>query len=239
MFSRVVRFSVFALIAMGLPALAPAQSMDELSVDELKRLFQAQKQVFKEAEAGNLGATRGLRLVTVDDVQAESAAPQVATTAPQVSAPAPGTGVSINAAAAPGAGPVDPNTPLLAAATDAPVVFGELAPELQVNLHIAFGFDSAAIADDQAPKLAAMCQALSEADLSVVRIVGHTDSSGTDAYNQRLSVLRAKEVARHLIEECGIPASKLQTVGMGEKFPFNKANPRADENRRVEFQALG
>ncbi|MBU2961479.1 OmpA family protein [Citreicella sp. C3M06] len=223
---------------MGLPALAPAQSVDELSVEELKRLFQAQKQVFKEAEAGNLGATRGLRLVTVDDVQAESAAPQLATTAPQLSAPSPDTGVSIAATAAPGARPVDPNKPLLAAATDAPVVFGELAPELQVNLHIAFGFDSAAIADDQAPKLAAMCQALSEADLSMVRIVGHTDSSGTDAYNQRLSVLRAKEVARHLIEECGIPATKLQTVGMGEKFPFNKANPRADENRRVEFQAL-
>lgn len=187
-------------------------------MSELKRLFAAQKQVFKQAEEGSLGATRGLKLVTVEDVQAEPARTEVRATA---------------------TAPADPNAPLLASAPTEPVVFGQLAPELQVNLNIAFGFDSAAISDDQTPKLVAMCQALSEADVSSVRIVGHTDSSGTDAYNQRLSVLRAREVARHLVENCGIPASRLETIGMGERFPFNEANPRADENRRVEFQALG
>lgn len=218
MISRSPLIFVFTWLAIGLPALSPAQSTDELSVSELKRLFAAQKQVFKQAQDGSLGATRGLKLVTVDDVQAEPAGTEVRATA---------------------TAPLDPNAPLLASSPTEPVVFGQLAPELQVNLNIAFGFDSAAISDDQTPKLVAMCQALSEADVSSVRIVGHTDSSGTDAYNQRLSVLRAREVARHLVEDCGIPASRLETIGMGERFPFNEANPRADENRRVEFQALG
>lgn len=256
MLLRTTLFSMSCLCTLAMPALA----QDELSVDELTEIFQRQKQVFEEAETSGLGQTRGLKLITVQDVTAESAAPevaatepaapsapelqqtapQVATTAPELAAPSgSGQGVSITASSdsAPQR-PADPNRPLLAAASDAPMVFGQLAPELQVNLHIEFGFDSAAISDDQKPKLQTVCMALMAADVGKIRIVGHTDSAGSDAYNETLSVLRAKEVARNLIEECGLPPSRLETVGMGERFPFNEANPRADENRRVEFQAL-
>ena len=265
MLLRTTLFSMSCLCTLAMPALA----QDELSVDELTEIFQRQKQVFEEAETSGLGQTRGLKLITVQDVTAESAAPevaatepaapsapelqqtapQVATTAPELAAPSgSGQGVSITASSdsAPQR-PADPNKPLLAAtgdaplsaaASDAPMVFGQLAPELQVNLHIEFGFDSAAISDDQKPKLQTVCMALMAADVGKIRIVGHTDSAGSDAYNETLSVLRAKEVARNLIEECGLPPSRLETVGMGERFPFNEANPRADENRRVEFQAL-
>ena len=75
-------------------------------------------------------------------------------------------------------------------------------------------------------------------DTGVFQVVGHTDSSGSASYNERLSQLRAEEVKRFLVNDCGIADTRLQAVGVGEEFPFNKDNTRADENRRVEFQAL-
>ena len=52
-------------------------------------------------------------------------------------------------------------------------------------------------------------------------------------------LLRAQEVKRHLVSDCGIAETRLKAVGLGESAPYNENDPRADENRRVEFQALG
>jgi outer membrane protein OmpA-like peptidoglycan-associated protein len=140
-----------------------------------------------------------------------------------------------------------PEAPSPAAATteiapiadpNAPLVYAKLAPEFQINLQIKFGYDSAALDDSQKTKLSTMCTAMRTSTIGQFRIIGHTDTSGPDEYNQRLSVLRAKEVARHLVEDCGIEPQRLETVGMGERFPVNDSNPRAEENRRVEFQAM-
>lgn len=114
----------------------------------------------------------------------------------------------------------------------------ELPKDEQVNVQISFDFDSAALRDDQKPKLATLCQVMRNIDVQLFRIVGHTDASGSADYNERLSLLRAEEVKRHLTSDCGIAATRLEAVGVGEQFPFNEQNPRADENRRVEFQAL-
>ena len=114
----------------------------------------------------------------------------------------------------------------------------ELEEDQQVNVQISFDFDSAALRADQKPKLDTLCQVIKNIDIDVFRIVGHTDASGSESYNERLSLLRAEEVKRHMVGECGIPETRLQAVGVGEQFPINKAAPRADENRRVEFQAL-
>lgn len=121
---------------------------------------------------------------------------------------------------------------------DASVTYVELDKAEQVNIQIQFDFDSAALKDDEKPKLAALCEAMKTADVQLFRIVGHTDASGTDAYNQRLSLLRAEEVKRHLVSDCGLEPARLEAVGVGEAHPFDADNPRADENRRVEFQAL-
>ena len=75
-------------------------------------------------------------------------------------------------------------------------------------------------------------------DIQLFRIVGHTDSSGSESYNDKLSKLRAEEVKRHMVDDCGIEPTRLEAIGVGERHPFDKSNPRADENRRVEFQAL-
>ncbi|WP_375176004.1 OmpA family protein [Pseudooceanicola sp.] len=114
----------------------------------------------------------------------------------------------------------------------------ELAPEEQVSIQISFDFDSAALRDDQKPKLATLCQVMQTADVGVFRIIGHTDTSGSASYNERLSLLRAEEVKRYLAGDCGIDETRLEAVGVGEQFPIDKDDPRGDANRRVEFQAL-
>lgn len=109
----------------------------------------------------------------------------------------------------------------------------------QINVSISFDFDSAALRADEKPKLAAMCEAMKGVDVAVFQIIGHTDASGSASYNENLSLLRAKEVKRHMVSTCGIPENRLEAIGMGESAPFDEADPRGDVNRRVEFQALG
>ena len=118
------------------------------------------------------------------------------------------------------------------------VNYTELAREDQINIRIEFDFDSAAIRPDQRPQLATLCTALSESAIPKVQIIGHTDAAGTAAYNSSLSELRAEEVKRFLVGDCGIDGGRLEAVGVGEEFPLDKDNPRADQNRRVEVQAL-
>ena len=111
--------------------------------------------------------------------------------------------------------------------------------QAQINVQISFDFDSAALRTDQQPKLVNMCRSMQLLDGTEFQIIGHTDSSGSAGYNQRLSLLRAQEVRRHLISACGIDDSMLKAIGMGETAPFDGDDTRADINRRVEFQALG
>lgn len=121
----------------------------------------------------------------------------------------------------------------------APAEYQPVAQEDQVNIQIRFDFASAALREDEKPKLSSLCQAMKGVDVNVFQIIGHTDSAGSAEYNQNLSLLRAKEVKRFLVGDCGIAEERLEVLGVGEAEPLNKDNPRADENRRVEFQALG
>lgn len=122
--------------------------------------------------------------------------------------------------------------------TAEPVQHWTLPQDQQVNIRVNFGFDSAALAADQQPKLRQLCAVMDEAGVALFRIVGHTDAAGEAAYNQQLSVLRAEEVKRFFIEDCGIEATRLEAIGVGKQFLYDAADPLAAENRRVEFQAL-
>ncbi len=252
----IARLLMLALFTALFASRAAAQ--EDLSVEALKKLFEHQREVFSEAQSNGLGATRGLKLITVDDVTAEATttanteATTTVTAEEATTVTTEGTttvatesttqtdSTTTNTTTAETIPSTDDTVVTTAAVSDPnkPLVFGQLDPELQVNLRIKFGFDSAALSAEETPKLAKMCTVLKESDLNLIRIVGHTDTSGSDAYNERLSILRAKEVARHLIENCGIDPKRLETVGLGERFPFNAADPKAEENRRVEFQAL-
>ena len=111
-----------------------------------------------------------------------------------------------------------------------------LDPSSQVNFEIKFAFDSAALEPTEVAKLDTLCEVVKTSEIAQFKIIGHTDASGTDSYNQNLSLLRAEEVKRHMVDNCGVPDAKLVAVGMGEAFPMDPGDPRADVNRRVEFQ---
>lgn len=72
---------------------------------------------------------------------------------------------------------------------------------------------------------------------SPVKIVGHTDSDGDDAANQKLSEQRAETIKSILVKEYGIDETKLTIEGRGEKQPIadNKNGEGKAQNRRVEF----
>ena len=133
------------------------------------------------------------------------------------------------------------------AATTDPVVEGtaavavdpqytEVAAEAQINFQISFEFDSAALRDSEKAKLTSLCEALNASAIPLFRIVGHTDAKGSDSYNQGLSLLRAEEVKRYLVDDCQVDSARLEASGVGEAFPFDAADPNAEANRRVEFQ---
>ena len=76
--------------------------------------------------------------------------------------------------------------------------------------------------------------------INQIRIEGHTDSVGSDAYNQRLSEKRANAVRTYLIKRGRIAPSKLVAVGYGEKRPIadNSTNRGRALNRRTEFVVI-
>ena len=208
-----------AVLAAGLGAAAFAQE-SSLSDSEMAARFRAQMESIKAAT--DVGLTRGLVLSNGGSEAAPpaAAAPVVVSTVDPDTAPA-----------------ADPAAPVVAAAEPAPVHWN-LPPEEQVSVQISFSFDSSAISEAEKPKLRQVCGALGDAGVGVLRIVGHTDAAGPWGYNLKLSELRAEEVMRFFVTECGVPAERLQAVGVGEQFPFDIANPRAGVNRRVEFQAM-
>ena len=114
--------------------------------------------------------------------------------------------------------------------------YTEVAAEAQINFQISFAFDSAALRDSEKVKLTTLCEALNASDIPLFRIVGHTDAKGSDSYNQGLSLLRAEEVRRFLIEDCLVDGVRLEATGVGEAYPFDANDPNAEANRRVEFQ---
>lgn len=73
-----------------------------------------------------------------------------------------------------------------------------------------------------------------------ISIEGHTDSIGSDKYNQALSERRAAAVKDYIVKKGGVDASRIKTVGYGESKPIadNKTKKGQFENRRVEVLIL-
>ena len=76
--------------------------------------------------------------------------------------------------------------------------------------------------------------------LEVIIAVGHTDSIGSDKYNNRLSQRRADSVKAYLVSK-GIEPNRIYTEGKGEKQPIadNKTREGRAKNRRVEIEVVG
>ncbi|HCF24254.1 MULTISPECIES: OmpA family protein [unclassified Novosphingobium] len=84
-----------------------------------------------------------------------------------------------------------------------------------------------------------VAQSLIQYPNSLVDVYGHTDSTGSDAFNQTLSENRARTVMNYLISK-GVPAARLRSQGFGETMPV-ASNDTADgraRNRRVEIKIV-
>ncbi len=99
-----------------------------------------------------------------------------------------------------------------------------------------FGFDSSDLTSSAKANLDKLAEVLKNNPDTNINIYGHTDSKGTEAYNQSLSERRAASVRSYLISK-GVASSRMITMGVGESEPIatNDTDAGRAENRRVEF----
>ncbi len=102
--------------------------------------------------------------------------------------------------------------------------------------NVTFATDSSDLSPAFFDVLNSVGKVLGEFDKTVVEVAGHTDSTGTDAYNQSLSERRAASVANYLKGQ-GVISQRLITVGMGDAYPVadNGSATGRQANRRVEI----
>ena len=102
--------------------------------------------------------------------------------------------------------------------------------------NVTFAHDSADLSPAFFDVLNSVSKVMDKFDKTVVEVAGHTDSTGSDAYNQRLSERRAASVASYLRSQ-GVDGQRLITVGMGEALPVadNSTAAGREANRRVEI----
>lgn len=107
---------------------------------------------------------------------------------------------------------------------------------IEFKNNILFGFDKSDLTSEARENLGKLVSVLNKYPDTNIAIYGHTDSKGSDDYNQRLSERRAKAVADYL-KTSDIAGSRLTTQGFGETQP--KVSGDTEEayaqNRRVEF----
>ena len=143
---------------------------------------------------------------------------------------------------------VAPPPPPPAAVAPAPVVPVPVpvAPPVPVNEKVTFesganfDFDKSVVKPADQAKLADMVDKSKAIALEVMVVTGHTDSVGTNAYNQKLSISRADAVKNFLVGK-GVEKNRIYTEGKGETSPAadnNSAEGRA-KNRRVSVEVFG
>lgn len=102
--------------------------------------------------------------------------------------------------------------------------------------NITFASDSAAVNGNFNDVLESVVLVLKEYDKTYVDVLGHTDSTGAEAYNQQLSMQRAQSVS-NVLQGGGVVAQRIIVRGLGETYPIadnSNASGRA-MNRRVEI----
>jgi OmpA-OmpF porin, OOP family len=145
--------------------------------------------------------------------------------------------------AAPMAPPPAP-APVAAPAPSAPApVIVPVAPTSEKVTFAAdafFDFDKSVLKPEGKAKLDDLVGKMGGINLEVIIAVGHTDSVGTAAYNQKLSVRRSEAVKAYLVSK-GVEKNRVYTEGKGEKQPVadNKTAEGRAKNRRVEIEVVG
>ncbi|MCP1468391.1 outer membrane protein OmpA-like peptidoglycan-associated protein [Sphingobium sp. OAS761] len=108
---------------------------------------------------------------------------------------------------------------------------------LRMPSGITFGYDSATVQPQFQPTLNDVASVLAQYPKTYIDVLGHTDSDGSDAYNQGLSERRAQAVANYLVSR-GVQSARIGTRGYGETQPIasNATEEGKAANRRVEIK---
>ncbi|MBV4476081.1 OmpA family protein [Pseudomonas sp. B2M1-30] len=117
----------------------------------------------------------------------------------------------------------------------------EPAPQTEVITlndagNVLFDFDKSNLTPAAKSQLDGLMDKLRNADVVSIKVIGHTDSKGSDSYNQALSERRASSVAEYLLSQ-GLAPDKLTSEGRGEREPVadNNTDEGRAQNRRVEL----
>nr|MBF0682905.1 OmpA family protein [Pseudomonas sp.] len=124
-----------------------------------------------------------------------------------------------------------------------PIPAAEVEPEpaaeaVRVELDVKFDFDRAEVKPGSYDDIRNLADFMKEYRQTTTVVEGHTDSVGTDAYNQRLSERRANAVRDVLVNEHGLESNRVDAVGYGESRPVadNSTEEGRAINRRVEAE---
>jgi OmpA-OmpF porin, OOP family len=115
-----------------------------------------------------------------------------------------------------------------------------VAEKVTFAADVLFDFDKSVIKPEGRSKLDDLANKVRGINLEVIIAIGHADSIGSDAYNQRLSVRRAESVKAYMVSK-GLEANRVYTEGKGEKQPVanNKTADGRAKNRRTEVEVIG
>lgn len=108
---------------------------------------------------------------------------------------------------------------------------------LRMPSGITFAYNKADVQPQFQPTLNEVASVLAQYPKTYIDVLGHTDSDGSDAYNQTLSERRAQSVADYLVSK-GVQSARLATRGYGESQPIasNATEEGKAANRRVEIK---
>lgn len=102
---------------------------------------------------------------------------------------------------------------------------------------VTFAVDSTTISPQMRDTLDGVAQSMIDYPNSLIDVMGHTDSTGSEQYNLDLSRRRAESVANYLVSR-GVSRARIETIGYGEQYPIadNSTAAGRSENRRVEIR---
>ena len=142
---------------------------------------------------------------------------------------------------------IPPPEPVVQEAAPAPVVQAAPPPKpmpvsekVTFSAEALFDFDKSAVKPDGKRALDELMKSMQGMNTEVMITVGHTDSIGSEEYNQKLSVRRAEAVKAYLVST-GVDATRIYTEGKGEAQAVadNKTTEGRAKNRRVTVEVVG